>query len=80
MKLQDSTMLVLNRGGIRRILVGHTPHGICPTVVKSGGPGTCAPCVEVVMADTSFSDMTAPDNRGQAVFEVQVRRGVRNGV
>lgn len=68
-------MLALNRGGVRRLCVGHTPHGISPTIIKSGGPGICAPCVEVVMADTSFSDMSAPDNRGDAVFEVQVLEG-----
>ena len=77
MKLTEPTMLALNRGGVRRLCVGHTPHGISPTIIKSGGPGTCAPCVEVVMADTSFSDMSKPDNRGAAVYEVQVLEGKR---
>jgi len=68
-------MLKLNRGGVHRLIVGHTPHGTCPTVIRSGGPGMHAPGITVVMADTSFSDMAAADNRGGAVAEVQVRSG-----
>lgn len=59
----------LNKAGIARIVVGHTPHGNCPTVIKSHHSLT------VVMADTSFSDMSVRDNRGCAVSEVRVIRG-----
>lgn len=58
----------LNAGGITRLVVGHTPHGNCPTVMKSFPEGGGA--VEVVMADTSYSDMSAEDNRGEAVSEL----------
>ena len=66
-------MRSLNRCGIRRLVVGHTPHGDCPTIIKSGGPSLRSPCLEVIMADTSYSDMTAADNRGIAVAEVALR-------
>jgi hypothetical protein len=83
MGVPDEAMMLLNKGGIRRVVVGHTPHGTCPTIIKSGGPGMTEPGLLVVMADTSYSDMKAPDNRGRAVSEVQlfddgqVRRGSR---
>ena len=106
--LPSSVVSYLWRGGISRLVLGHTPHGNCPTVIKQtcemahegadaaerGGlsreasrdwPGRLsrgasnndvegggARCFEVIMADTSFSDMTAPDRRGAAVSEVQV--------
>ena len=73
--MPSDVMLKLNRGGVHRLIVGHTPHGTCPTVIRSGGPGMHAPGITVVMADTSFSDMAAADNRGGAVAEVQVRSG-----
>jgi len=81
MPLQMPLELVemLNKNGIRRIIVGHTPHGNCPTVihnaVPTGGSGSAssATCgVELIMADTSYSDMSADDNRGVAVSEVIV--------
>eukprot|EP00966_Prymnesium_polylepis_P334389 7389761-Prymnesium_polylepis.3 len=54
----------LNAGGVTKLAVGHTPHGNAPTLVQSEG-------LLLVMADTSFSDMSAADNRGSAVSEVQ---------
>ena len=54
----------LNANGITKLAVGHTPHGNAPTLLQSSG-------LLMVMADTSFSDMSAPDNRGTAVSEVQ---------
>jgi hypothetical protein len=70
MGVPDEAMATLNKGGIRRVVVGHTPHGTCPTIIKTGGPGMEEPGLVVVMADTSYSDMKAPDNRGRAVSEV----------
>jgi hypothetical protein len=70
MGVPDEAMELLNKSGIRRVVVGHTPHGTCPTIIKTGGPGMEEPGVVVVMADTSFSDMKAADNRGRAVSEV----------
>ena len=66
---------MLNRCGIRRLVIGHTPHGTCPTIIKSGGPGLTEPNLLVVMADTSYSDVRAADNRGKAVSEVPLRDG-----
>jgi len=51
-------------------VVGHTPHGNCPSVIKCGGPGRTQPCMQIIMADTSYSNMKAADNRGDAVSEV----------
>ena len=60
----------LNDDGIKRLIVGHTPHGTCPTVIKSGGEMYNSPQLEVILADTSYSDTSAPDSRGGAVSEV----------
>lgn len=68
-KIPPPLVELLNRSGIRRVIVGHTPHGNCPTVIHSKGTDGV---VEVIMADTSYSDMSAKDNRGQAVSEVTV--------
>jgi len=50
--------------GFTRLVIGHTPHGNCPTVV----PGD----VQIIMADTSYSDMKKPDNRGDAASVVEI--------
>lgn len=63
----------LNGAGVARMVVGHIPHGTCPTVIKSGGPGETPPFMEIIMADTSYSDMSQPDNRGSAVSDVVLR-------
>ncbi|KAL1526378.1 hypothetical protein AB1Y20_015091 [Prymnesium parvum] len=123
--LPNSVVECLLASNIYRLLVGHTPHGNCPTVIKQtvepsrhspnryqpiwgdlGGevnhedvslslsrqsslgsraassrshsgtsaarPLRCKRFFEVVMADTSYSDMSATDYRGAAVSEVQV--------
>lgn len=79
-QMAPSLLRELNQCGIARVVVGHTPHGSCPTIIKSGapvgGPGSSHAAVEVVMADTSYSDMEASDNRGRAVSDVQL---LRNG-
>mmetsp|Transcript_30917 Transcript_30917/g.72483 ORF Transcript_30917/g.72483 Transcript_30917/m.72483 type:complete len:656 (-) Transcript_30917:146-2113(-) len=54
--------------GICRVVVGHTPHGNCPTVIPHEG-------LSVIMGDTSYSCMKsdlayAGDNRGDAVCEI----------
>lgn len=53
----ERLMASLNSGGVTRLVLGHTPHGNCPTVVKSGGVAVNAPQLEVIMADTSYSDV-----------------------
>ena len=68
----ESLMRELNSSGITRLVCGHTPHGCCPTVVDCGGPPSDAPHLQIVMADMSYSDMKAADNRGEAVAEVQI--------
>ena len=69
-QMADELLARLHAGGVRRLVVGHTPHGNCPTVIKA--PPDAPGCVDVIMADTSFSDMAAADNRGAAVSEVAV--------
>ena len=73
LNMPAEVMLKLNRGGVHRLIIGLTPHGTCPTIIRSGGPGNHAAVMTVVMADTSFSDMSAADNRGGAVAEVRAR-------
>jgi len=53
----------LRAQGVPSVVCGHVPHGDCPTVIRSDG-------VRVITADTSYSDMGQPDNRGIAVAEV----------
>jgi hypothetical protein len=48
----------LNNNGIHRLLVGHQPHGNCPTVVRSSQ-------LLAVNADTGYSDPTSSDGRGR---------------
>ena len=54
-------------GGIQRVVVGHKPTGDCPAVLSSVHTG-----VEIVSADTSFSDTSAEDNRGLAISVVEI--------
>lgn len=56
----------LLRSQIRRLVVGHVPQGPMPNIIRR-----CSG-IDVVMGDTSYSDMTKagdlhPDNRGEAV-------------
>jgi len=46
----------LLKNGIQRVVVGHKPFGDSPTFMRQHG-------VEVIDADTSFSDITKPDQR-----------------
>ena len=61
--LSEKTVEYLVDSGIRRILVGHVPHGDCPTVINSDK-------FQVLLVDTSYSDMSKPDNRGDALSEI----------
>ncbi|CAI5730632.1 unnamed protein product [Hyaloperonospora brassicae] len=82
--LPDKIASLLSESGIRRVIIGHTPHGNCPTVVKqphqqrdtcraNAGHSVDAVLFEdVIMCDTSYSDAQAPDNRGSAASEVVV--------
>jgi hypothetical protein len=68
--LDDTVASWLLEHGIRRVVVGHKPTGDCPAVLSSRYTGA-----EIVSADTSFSDTTADDNRGQAVAVVEIVGG-----
>jgi len=57
--------------GIHRLVLGHTPHGNCPTIIQSGEADNGTSFV-IVMADTSYSDMKATDNRGSGCSTVNV--------
>eukprot|EP01121_Diplochlamys_sp_Union-15-3_P002095 TRINITY_DN11816_c0_g1_i1.p1 TRINITY_DN11816_c0_g1~~TRINITY_DN11816_c0_g1_i1.p1 ORF type:complete len:439 (-),score=62.94 TRINITY_DN11816_c0_g1_i1:10-1152(-) len=56
----------LLKSGIQRVVAGHRPFGDSPTIIKSNG-------VEVIDGDTSYSDMSKPDNRGCAVGEICIQ-------
>lgn len=65
----------LSESGIKRLIVGHTPHGNCPTVIKQkaidgADEESSTYFEEVVMCDTSYSNMKADDNRGGAATEL----------
>ena len=85
--LPDAIASQLSENGIRRVIIGHTPHGNCPTVIKQSHQqhDTCAIdhsndtmiFQDVVMCDTSYSDTRAPDNRGGAASEVVVESSGR---
>ncbi|ETV95840.1 hypothetical protein H310_10884 [Aphanomyces invadans] len=65
---------VLWAQGYRRMLVGHTPHGNTPTIVKHRVTRNHPPpgVFQVVMCDTSYSDTRAPDMRGRCTSIVVV--------
>lgn len=52
---------------IQRVVVGHKPTGDCPAVLSAAYTG-----VEIVSADTSYSDSKTRDNRGCAVPVVEL--------
>ena len=52
----------LRRSGVKRVVVGHRPVGDSPALLRAAAGG-----VEVVMADTSFADVAAPDKRGASL-------------
>lgn len=62
----------LHRNNITRVVVGHTPHGVSPTVIKHDVDHTRRNVVEVIMCDTSYSDPSHADNRGECVTEVVI--------
>jgi len=64
----------LLKSGIQRVIVGHKPTGDSPAVLSSDYTGG----VEIVSADTSFSDTSYADNRGQAVSVVEVVGATEN--
>ncbi|KAL7691564.1 putative calcineurin-like phosphoesterase domain, ApaH type [Plasmopara halstedii] len=80
--VSDETASLLSESGIRHVIIGHTPHGNCPTVVKQphqqydncavDGRSDLKTFESVIMCDTSYSDTHAPDNRGSAASEVVV--------
>jgi len=57
----------LLHNNIQRVVVGHKPTGDCPAVLSATYTG-----VEIVSADTSFSDAGSIDNRGQALSVVEL--------
>ena len=61
----DSIVRYLNRSGIKRVVVGHKPMGDSPAIARGAG-------IEIIDADTSYSDTSAADNRGIAVSEVLI--------
>jgi len=58
--------------GVVRLVVGHTPHGNCPTIIKQPEATRGHVTFQTVMADTSFSDSTVLDNRGIAVSTIDL--------
>ena len=70
-QLESALCSKLRACGVYRMVLGHTPHGNCPTMIRSGDES--CPFL-VAMVDTSYSDMKAPDNRGDAVSTLDVMK------
>eukprot|EP00040_Diaphanoeca_grandis_P030919 m.183805 g.183805 ORF g.183805 m.183805 type:complete len:509 (-) comp32168_c4_seq2:40-1566(-) len=62
--LSPSVANYLKASGVRRVVVGHQPFGDSPGIIRT------TPGLEIICADTSFSDQTSSDNRGVAHSEV----------
>eukprot|EP00854_Cymbomonas_tetramitiformis_P003742 gene3742-4681_t len=60
----DEVVQYLNGSGIHRVVVGHKPVGDSPLIIPHSD-------LEIVMGDTSFSDVSADDNRGIACHEAR---------
>jgi hypothetical protein len=85
-QLSDEMAMILSENAIQKLILGHTPHGTCPTVIKQhqvhtsvaqicpvlSSSSTSTTFQEVIMCDTSYSDMSASDNRGIAASELVV--------
>jgi len=69
--LEPALCSKLRACGVYRMVLGHTPHGTCPTMIRSGDES--CPFL-VAMVDTSYSDMRAADNRGTAVSTLDVMK------
>jgi hypothetical protein len=69
--LEPALCSKLRACGVYRMVLGHTPHGNCPTMIRSGDES--CPFL-VAMVDTSYSDMRAADNRGTAVSTLDVMK------
>lgn len=76
--LPHDVAATLGASGIKRLVVGHTPHGNCPTVIKQpqqqSTDASARTFEEVIMCDTSYSSMAAHDNRGDAASELVLER------
>jgi hypothetical protein len=78
-QIDEKVLSYLASQGIRRVVCGHRPVGTSPMIIKvnknghPGGGGTSAQegdALEIVIADTSFSDSSCADNRGCAAFNL----------
>jgi len=69
--LEPALCSKLRACGVYRMVLGHTPHGNCPTMIRCGDES--CPFL-VAMVDTSYSDMRAADNRGTAVSTLDVMK------
>mmetsp|Transcript_25529 Transcript_25529/g.31390 ORF Transcript_25529/g.31390 Transcript_25529/m.31390 type:complete len:467 (+) Transcript_25529:259-1659(+) len=65
-KFSEKLVQYLQQSRLSRIIVGHKPVADSPLVIRDDG------ALEVIMADTSYSDSSSADNRGDAVAEVIV--------
>jgi len=61
--IKPAVAAFLARSNVHSVVNGHVPHGDCPLVIRTQAQ-------RVITADTSYSDMAQPDNRGCAVSEV----------
>ena len=55
----------LNQAGIHRVITGHQPFSDFPLIIKQPG-------LEIIAADTGYSDHQAKDGRGCAVHSLEI--------
>eukprot|EP00039_Didymoeca_costata_P021129 m.343515 g.343515 ORF g.343515 m.343515 type:complete len:507 (-) comp22945_c0_seq1:64-1584(-) len=70
-RLSKPVVDYLHKSGIKRVVSGHKPFADSPGIIRHQEEHH----MEVITADTSYSDTTASDNRGVAAFEVIITGG-----
>ena len=67
--LPDEVVKELATAKIKRVVIGHTPHGNAPTIIPCRSADNF---VHLIMCDTSYSDSSKDDMRGEAVSTVVI--------
>lgn len=68
------TLEKLTSAGLSMLILGHTPHGTCPSPLREGSGDQHSPFI-TLLVDTSYSQMGVPGNRGPAAAAVVITPG-----
>lgn len=72
------TLEKLTSAGLSMLVLGHTPHGTCPSPLREGPGDHTSPFI-TLLADTSYSQMGVPGNRGPAATAVIITPAAKPG-